>query len=502
MPTVRERTMGCWLGKAVGGTLGQTFEGLEGPLDADFYLPVPTTMVPNDDLDLQVVHACSIRDLAEARVDRHVLADGWLRHVRFPWNEYGVGLRNLREGIRPPHTGRFDNWFTCGEGAAIRAELWACLAPGDPDLAQAYAYEDACFDHDGDGLLAAQFVARLEAAAFVESDPGTLLGTALANLPDAGGGIAAVVRDTVAWVDEGLDWQDVRARLVARYANDDFTDVRVNTGFVVTGWLLGRDFGERILICNNCGSDCDSSTATLGALLGILDPDGIGERWLRPIGRDLVLSPGIVDLDAPATLDELTDLVASLRGQLAARPHQPPPEEPFDANRWAIPVRRGCTTTEHGRWDVRDQTELPPPGAPELEAELVETTVEGTWLRLPRDDFGDRILVLEYTLDGRGTTAVRLMLTCTEHLRAWLDGSFLHAAQGTTYQFPAPHMPPVGQFVDLELAPGPHRLRLAVKRPPAGRDHAELVVALVDAADHQWIPNALRPTPPVPMEDA
>ena len=28
----REKILGCWLGKAVGGTLGQTFEGLEGPL--------------------------------------------------------------------------------------------------------------------------------------------------------------------------------------------------------------------------------------------------------------------------------------------------------------------------------------------------------------------------------------------------------------------------------------------------------------------------------------
>ncbi len=81
--------------------------------------------------------------------------------MRFPWNEYGVGKRNWAEGLVPPHTGSFDNWFTCGEGAAIRSELWACLAPGDPDRAAAFAYEDACFDHAGDGVLAAQFNARV-----------------------------------------------------------------------------------------------------------------------------------------------------------------------------------------------------------------------------------------------------------------------------------------------------------------------------------------------------
>ncbi len=502
MSTVRERTMGCWLGKAVGGTLGQTFEGLTGPLQADYYRPVPEAMVPNDDLDLQVVYACLIRDLDQPRVDRQLLADGWLRHVQFPWNEYGVGLRNLREGIRPPHSGRFDNWFTCGEGAAIRAELWACLAPGDPDRAQAYCYEDACFDHDGDGLVAALFWARLESAAFAGSDPRRLIETALQNLPNGGGGIAQVVRDTLGWVDQGLDWTQVRARTVERYGNDDFTDVRVNTGFVITGWLTGRTFGERILICNNCGGDCDSSTATLGALLGILGPDQIEPRWLHPIGCDLVLSDQIVGLDAPATLDDFTDLVESLRDRLAQQPHQAAPDGPFDPSRWAVPVRMGFTTTEHGGWDIRDQTELPPPGSAEISAELVETTVPGTWLRLDRDDFADRILVLEYSLDSHGTSPVRLMLNCSEHLRAWLDGTFLHAAQASSYMFPAPHMPPVGQYLDLDLAPGQHRLRLAVRRPPDHRDQAELVVALVDAATHQWIPNALRPTPPVPEEKA
>ena len=53
--TFRERVLGCWFGKAIGGTLGMPFEGEDGPLDIEFYTPLPTTMLPNDDLDLQVV---------------------------------------------------------------------------------------------------------------------------------------------------------------------------------------------------------------------------------------------------------------------------------------------------------------------------------------------------------------------------------------------------------------------------------------------------------------
>ena len=69
---LRARIMGCWLGKAIGGTLGQSCEGAEGLLDFDFYDPVPSEMVPNDDLDLQVVFACV---LAAQEREREVVTE-------------------------------------------------------------------------------------------------------------------------------------------------------------------------------------------------------------------------------------------------------------------------------------------------------------------------------------------------------------------------------------------------------------------------------------------
>lgn len=98
----RNKVMGCWLGKAVGGTLGQPYEGCDGPLNLDFYNPVPTDMIPNDDLDLQVLWVYALEQMPKPMVDREVLADAWLNHVAFPWDEYGIAIRNLRNGIRPP----------------------------------------------------------------------------------------------------------------------------------------------------------------------------------------------------------------------------------------------------------------------------------------------------------------------------------------------------------------------------------------------------------------
>jgi ADP-ribosylglycohydrolase len=306
----RRKVLGCWLGKAVGGTLGGPWEGKEGPLDLTFYDPVPSEMLPNDDLDLQVVWLETIRRRG-LPVDRRSLADAWLDHIHMWPDEYGVACRNLAQGVFPPASGAFDNGFTAGMGAAIRSELWACLAPGDPELAAALALEDACVDHAGEGIYAERFLVALQSAAFVENDRETLLDQAAATIP-ADCRVACAVRDTRSWWADTGDWRETRIRVLEAHGRQNFTDVAQNLAITVLGWLAGEgDFGKAICIAVNCGKDTDCTGATLGALLGILDPDCIGEKWLEPIGRELVLSPSIVGMHQAATLDQFTDQVAA-----------------------------------------------------------------------------------------------------------------------------------------------------------------------------------------------
>jgi hypothetical protein len=103
--TYHNKVMGCWLGKAAGGTLGQPYEGCDGPLNLTYYDPVPTDMIPNDDLDLQVLWAYILNNMENPVVDRDALADGWLKHVDFPWDEYGIAIRNLKMGVPAPYSG-------------------------------------------------------------------------------------------------------------------------------------------------------------------------------------------------------------------------------------------------------------------------------------------------------------------------------------------------------------------------------------------------------------
>src|SRR5690606_20282439 len=121
----------------------------------------------------------------------------------------------------------------------------------------------------------------------IEHNRDRLIDIGLAAIPETSLTHRAVV-DTRRWWAQQPNWLAVRERILDRYGSDNFTDSVMNIGFIILGWLAGEgDFGESICIANNCGMDTDCTAATLGAILGIIDPDSIDARWTDPIGDKL-----------------------------------------------------------------------------------------------------------------------------------------------------------------------------------------------------------------------
>ena len=182
----RDRVLACWLGKNVGGTLGMPFEGKQEPRDLTFYTNLDQFKggpAANDDLDLQILWLKAMEENG-GRVDARILGEDWMKYVPVDWNEYGECKRNMKMGILPPLSGEFNNAkWKHSNGAWIRSEIWACLAPGCPALAARMAREDACVDHgSAEGTLAEIFTASLESDRRVKADviAGTSIGAATA----------------------------------------------------------------------------------------------------------------------------------------------------------------------------------------------------------------------------------------------------------------------------------------------------------------------------------
>lgn len=471
----KDRILGMYLGKAIGGTLGQPWEGSTGPLKLDFYDPVPQEMIPNDDLDLQVIRACLLAEKWNAVLSYANMKDAWIDCIDFPCDEYGVAIRNLQLGIPAPWSGRYDNAFTDGLGGAIRSELWAALAPGDPQLAARMARLDARVDHDGEGVWAEMFLAAMEAALFNGGDLRTLIEIGLEVIPPSSR-LAQAVRRTVAWCEHG-SFETVRAQIMAEFGSDNFTDVVMNLPFVVAALLLGEgDFGRTICLAVNFGQDADCTGASAGAIIGGLYPEAIPARWLAPIGRDLVISPGYHAQNPPSTIDAFVDLLVGLRHRV--RLDESEPTEP-DWNRFAFTMKEGCAAP----FFSLDSAKFHPESV-EL-SRLV--TVPGNYFEV---DFSgmepDALLLRELDFDLPQIQTVRLLVNTPAYVRVWLDGTECFGREGGRW-VPAFHRAPLNQSRKIELPAGRHTLRMGfAPATPAMRRAAVLMG--ISTPNCQWLP--------------
>lgn len=331
----KKKLYGCWTGKNIGGTLGAPFECLRGAYDIDYYTqPLSGEPIPNDDIDLQLVWLCAAERFGRA-VNSEVLGEYWHWFVTPHWGEYGAGKNNMRAGISPPLSGVCNNVYKDSCGAFILSEIWACLAPGNPDVAVEYAFEDATVNHADEGLYAEIFCAALQSAAFSESDIDTLIDIGLSYIPKDCG-VAKGVKVAREAYRSGCDWEKARKKLLCEVPcsfgalgtpkdrmDPDIPvgqigyDAPANIGIVVLGLLYGGgDFGRSVCIAAGCGEDADCTAGTVGAVLGIINGiDDIPEKWTKPLGGKIktrCINEADVGLKIPKTVEELVERILRL----------------------------------------------------------------------------------------------------------------------------------------------------------------------------------------------
>lgn len=311
---LRDKILGCWIGKNIGGTVGGPYEGMRELLDVKEFSSPKGEPLPNDDLDLQLVWLCAMENVGPKALDANVLADYWLSVISADFNEYGTGRANLRMGLLPPLSGKFnnENWAD-SNGAWIRSEIWACMAPGIPNIAIKYAIMDACIDHGlTDGTYAEIFTTALESMAFFETDIRTVINKALSYIP-ADCRVAKSVKIVLDGYDSGRNWVDVRNDVVKDSSDLGWFMAPANIAFVVLGLVYGEgDFKKSLLYAVNCGDDTDCTAATCGSILGIMmGAKNIPQDWKEYIGDSInsICISGSYYRFMPHTCTELTNRV-------------------------------------------------------------------------------------------------------------------------------------------------------------------------------------------------
>lgn len=311
----RDKLYACWLGKSIGGTMGTPYEGAREMQDISGYNSAPGAPLPNDDLDLQLMWLHMVEEHGINNITPKLFADYWIDGIPPYWNEYGIGKSNLEMGLLPPISGEYKNekWKN-SNGAWIRSEIWAGLAPFFSDIAIKYAVMDAMVDHGlAEGTYAEIFTASLESAAYYESDISKLIDIALAKIPEACR-VHKAVSLVKAEYKKGTPYREVREMLVEQSRDIGWFQAPANLGYVAIGLLYGEgDFKKSMIYAINCGDDTDCTGATVGAVLGIIGGTAaIPSDWREYIGDSIItvaINGQYSNKYAPKSCTELTERV-------------------------------------------------------------------------------------------------------------------------------------------------------------------------------------------------
>lgn len=265
-----DKLYGCFLGKTVAGTMGAPFEGIKMPLEMPFRREMIDTMLPNDDLDLQVLWLDTVAKYGEDFTSYDLL-ESFARHCDYSPGEYAVMRKNYERGIYPPLSGQFCNdFYRHGMGCPIRSEIWACLAPLQPKRAAAFASRDGVLDHGEESVFAERFLAAMESAAFEESNLDRLIEVGLSVVPPSCQ-FRRVVTDTVSWCRQYRDVKLVLRKILFYYGHPDCTNLFQNIGITLAALYLGNlDLIQTAMSALNCGFDTDCTCATAGAIIGLI----------------------------------------------------------------------------------------------------------------------------------------------------------------------------------------------------------------------------------------
>jgi ADP-ribosylglycohydrolase len=348
---LRERLNGAWLGRIAGCMLGKPIERgdhwtsqhirsyleLAGAYPLNNYLPVldpmpagyefnpswrTTTLghidgaTRDDDIDYTILNLTLLEQHGQDLNTEHI-GDAWLRHLPIlaTYTAERAAYRNLINGLPPPETATARNPYREWIGAAIRADAFGYVQPGQPRAAATLAYRDARLSHTGNGIYAAMWAAAMVAEALTGAAPDHIVRESVRHVPRRSR-LAEAVTSVIASREHGDTWAEVLRSTQTRYGQYPWVHA-INNACVVAAALLWSDghWTRAVSLAVQAGWDTDSNGATVGSIMGAsLGRGAIPRRFSTPL-RDSV-QPGLFGV-GPTRISQLAARTASLAAKFA-----------------------------------------------------------------------------------------------------------------------------------------------------------------------------------------
>jgi hypothetical protein len=145
------------------------------------------------------------------------------------------------------------------------------------------------------------------------------------------------------------------------------------------------------------------------------------KKWLKPIGRKLVINDGITGITHPETLDDFSDMIIALCDKVSLSEENNPPQ--IDLSKYSMTAECEVFTP----WFAQDEHKF----APRLPENVKTYEFPGTCgsinvAKIPSDSL--YMMRFKFTLEQ--TQAVRVMLNTPANSRVWIDGEYAFGREG------------------------------------------------------------------------
>lgn len=237
----------------------------------------------DDDVDYTILNLHVLRHAGPGFGPEDV-AGAWLTLLPFlqTYTAERAAMRNLINGVPPERAAVVRNPYREWIGAAIRADVFGYVCPGDPARAAELAYQDAALSHVGNGIYGEMWCAALVAAAFTAGSAAEAIEVSMQVVPRRSR-LYKALQDTRGWHAAGLSWEQTRDRIEETLGHYGWVHTINNAAVLAAGLLYGDgDFSTSIGLTVCGGWDTDSNGGTAGSVAGLLT-DSIPAHWSEPL---------------------------------------------------------------------------------------------------------------------------------------------------------------------------------------------------------------------------
>ncbi len=311
----KNRARGALIGLAIGDSFGDAARNQNNQLNygftADFNKGASWS---TDDTEFAILTAITLIN-SKGSLTSDDVVNHWLSHVavqdelkRGGASEVEASM-NLRRGLRPPFTGRY-NAYNNSDGAAMRVSPIGILWAGDINKAKEFAKIDAEISHDREGIWGAQAVAAAVATAMADGSIEEIIDSAMSAAP-VNTWFNYAMKKALQIVEnangEILDaWMPLHDELRSSYKSVVSEAVAQAFGILK---LSNGSFRLGVTFAGNFGRDADTIGAICGAILGAkCGLSNIPESWVEktryPTGTCLEFTKG---LDIIKIADQLSN---------------------------------------------------------------------------------------------------------------------------------------------------------------------------------------------------